>query len=228
MKKGNIMFLLVTAVATLLITAAQASFAYSATSMKNTNNGVNEDIPQKTALFSSTSGKDLDITINTLDTNIITDSTNISVNLLSSEEGHLAKCTYDIIYVWTSDPQQDVPYLDNAQGKYYNRTATVNKEFTIETSLIPNDLQYYPINTEIFGEKNMDEYILYTDDNGSKPRDYIVLVDDAVITSASSTEPTTIDYNFTLRFYNENKDQAYLNGRSFKGYVAVNQDSIEC
>ena len=66
-------------------------------------------------------------------------------------------------------------------------------------------------------EKNIDEFKL---DSGNK----ITLLSDSITTD--KTNGARIEYEITVRFYNLNRDQSHLMGKSFKGTVSL--EKIVC
>lgn len=228
MEKRNAMLLIVMAVATLLVTVAETSFAFSASTQANTGMPNTEEKGKGVASLSTSYDKAVSVTVNQDLESVIMDSANVNVKLLASNEGEISKCTYDIIYVWNSAPHQELEVTDNTlQDKYYIKTATVEKELTISgkaniTSGIENSSEGTIAHS--LKETNINKFPLFNRGD----MDYFILVNDAVISSASISSPTEVNWNFELKFYNVNKDQSHLNGKTFGGYITVDQNSMEC
>ena len=232
MDKRNTVFLIIMAVATLLVTVIQTSFAFSASSQQNGQLPNEEENSNGVASFTTEYDKNVTVTVNGELGSTIVDSSNLNVKLLASVEGQTSKCTYDVIYVWNSEPHQELEVTDNTlQDKYYIKTATVEKELTIsgKANIITDDEESSAGTfAQDLLETNIDKFTLLTRKVGDNDMNFFTLVNDAVIASTSTISPTQVNWNFELKFYNINKDQVHLNGKTFGGYITVDQSSIEC
>ena len=240
MENKSTIFLTVVAVATLLVMVAGATFAFFA-SVKDTNMNATADynMPSKAASFTASADKNISITLNNFEQGAFSngqnlyytaDEANLNVKLLAAEEGKDSVCKYDVIFTWTSEPQDYIEASNDSQSKYYIKTATISgKEFTIEAEATTKNADGEENVIFTAPEKNIDEFELFskTLSNG-KTEDYFVLVDDAMIASSSTTIETEVDWHVIARFYNINKDQAYLSGHNYSGIVTVDYSSINC
>ena len=255
MEKKNTILLAVIAIATLLVAVVGATFAYFASEIKNNGNlNVNVASSGKKASFVSTSSGDVNFTVDAFEmqqsdvgdgstnqsTNPeyakgLTDNATLNITLLASDEGKETTCTYDIIYTWTAgennftsvSEEEDKTYYPS---KYYERSdKTKNegfKEFTIEGDLsvgVGSSPDERPGIYEGIEETNIDEFEPKSGDGDKK---VLILKSGQTITSVSTSDPTYHNYTFTFRFYNLNKDQSSLMGKTFAGTISV--DNVHC
>ncbi len=174
----------------------------------------------------------------------LTGKANLNVTLKASDNGQLTTCTYDIVYTWTGGESNftgsGYESLTEAgtsykyyPSKYYVRTGYKDesgnvqdgtegfKEFTIEGTLTTGTVGTEGTTSDdVFkdgnhGEKNIDTFGIPNDKN------QITLVSKEQITSTSTANETYANYEFTIRFYNINKDQSALMGKTFAGNISV-------
>lgn len=266
MEKRNTLLLTVIAIATLLVAVVGATFAYFATTQNiDANVAVNVQTATKAASFISSASGDLNITVeahemqegdadnehqstNTTLAAGLTDTETLTVKLSAAAEDAESKCTYDIIYTWSSPTytiktpnpayvsEEETPTINpevDSEPRHYFRTSGVDREFTIagtaEGKVGTEEASADNTTTEI-EEINFDEPELkertVTINGESKKVDYFVLVEGATIVSSSTTVPTEITWTFTAKFYNANKNQSALMEKNFAGKISV--DNIKC
>ena len=183
----------------------------------------------------------------------LTSNANINVTLNSPKAGEEVSCSYDLVFTWNNSSQSNYQngsgddgnsYKDlttdstngvgSSDSKYYPSTYYVRtgyknagsnseyeelKELTIEVA----STTYTDASSEAgssgqdMQEKNIDEFKL---DSGNK----ITLLSDSITTD--KTNGARIEYEITVRFYNLNRDQSHLMGKSFKGTVSL--EKIVC
>lgn len=256
MEKRNTILLTVIAMATLIVTIIGASFAYFASTVNTANGNLNVDLnlPNNTASFIATAGDPINITVDsymmqegdatdggntsnntTIAANLTKNSTlNVELTAADQNQKEPSQCTYDIVFEWTSNG--DFSSLKTAADEktnseeiypsnYYVRTqpdskfTTEFKEFTIACMQTVNDgTEERPTTDELFEEKNIDQFKCA---DGSCKK--IKLAEGETL---STTTSASVEYNFTVRFYNLNHDQSTLAGKSFTGNIKV--DNVVC
>lgn len=225
MDKRNALFISVMAIATILVTVMQSSFAFSAATSDQNNNEENSSYEPKSLI--TMSNKEISLTVPT-ENGIVQDSMEVYLELANHNLEDIAKCTYDIIFVWQSSPQKDFSVTStNVQDKYYIRTSTVNNELTLSGFATLEDEQGASTIARI-KETGFDKYPLFTKEYKGKNIDYFIIVDDATIESASLKNPTKVKWHFDVKFYKINTDQNHLNNKTYKGQIIVDEDSVVC
>lgn len=232
---------------TLVFAIGAASYAYFASSVD-----VNKSVPvgattaaQTAAFITDTTGEiNIDVSADLMqqwnadDENTIaelTDTGELKVFLSAAEDKKVSTCTYNIIYEW---------YPESTK---YVRTANVQKEFTITAkvkevlnipTLTVDDPNYklFKMNSPELEEINIDELdwlernetVGVGDDATTKVMRYANIVEGATISSLNKDVPTTVVYEFIVKFYNANKDQSIQRSKNFAGEIRVDSKSINC
>ncbi len=222
----------------------------------NSNVGVNVNTSKSTAAFVATAGKGINITVDSVEMQQndagdgsqqtangtydsgLTDNSTLNVTLLASENDKETTCTYDVIFTW--DDKSKTNFAEEAENaeatgsehpsEYYIRTeggvSTGFKELTIEGDISAGVGESSGDRTgtyEEITETNIDEFKLK---NGDSDKKVLVLKEGQQITSVSTSNPTYHNYTFTVKFYNLNKDQTKLMGKTFAGTISV--DNVHC
>ena len=173
---------------------------------------------------------------------------NININLTASEAGNISECSYDLIYEWDTTSSDFTQVQDNgsdvetAKGKasnksiypskYYIRTQSDTfteefKEFTIAAHQIVSGAETgeeYPSTGDLFNEKNIDEFECVgaaKENAGDCSKLYLKKGE-----TLATTSTATVNYQFTIKFYNLPSDQSTLMGKNFKGHIIV--DNVVC
>ncbi len=232
--------LIIISALTMLVTLIGASFAFFA-SYGKTNDTINLGAQSESGSpsFISMSSDSLDISVdaflmqqaqvdnnNTVDE--LTDEASLSIYLNSPKNNEISTCSYDIIL--EMDENSDL----------YVKTEGADKEFTISgNATITNGKDavkdddsrksQYIIDVKNIPEINIDEldWQEKTIANDKKVR-YAILVDDAKISSLYFNKPTTVEWNFEVKFYNITKMQDELRGQKYSGVIKVDEKSIKC
>ncbi len=254
MEKRNTILLAVIAIVTLFVAAIGATFAYFASEIKNNGTlNVNVATSNNQATFVATTDGDINFTVDAFEmqqadvsnenqsTNEnyakgLRDNATLNVTLLASDNGKETTCTYDIIYTWTGGESNFASGTASETGKsyypsnYYVRSdssmSTGFKEFTIEGDLsvgVVDQEAESPQTLEGINETNIDEFAPKDGDTSKK---VLVLKKGQTITSVSTTNASYHKYDFTVRFYNLNKDQSSLMNKTFAGTISV--DNVHC
>ena len=139
MERKNTLLLTVIAIATLLVAVVGATFAYFATQVNQTENGLNvlANTEAASGIFLAT-GSDLNLTVkgdamqqsqSSESTAVLSNSanTNLVVTYGAASSGNALSCTYDIVFKWTGTDQ----YLYGTSTPPTEGWLPFNKEFTL-------------------------------------------------------------------------------------------------
>lgn len=159
--------------------------------------------------------------------NDLNDSTSLSVYLTSAQDNELNTCTYDIILI------------SNQKVEDYNKTINLPKDFKISSKGEGSqniERDKLKVTTDGFNEKSIDELtwkekeitIMEDGQEIKKLVKYAVLIDDAKISSIYSDNPTIVNWDFNVRFYNIKDNLNNIKDTSYSAIIKVDDDSIKC
>lgn len=246
MDRRHAITLIIISMTAIVIIVTGASYAYfSATFDVSKSSPINVLTPPTFPSFMATSSGSIDIDVeeyfmreyladNETTDNSLIGNANLQIHLTSAKDNVISTCTYDIIFVWNDD------------SDFYESTPGALREFTISaTSMtdaeakkpLPNATgDKFEVTTSSVSETNIDRLNWQTKQvtEGKEPNAvtktirYAVIVDDAKISSAYYRNPTEVNWNFEIKFYNIKMNQDGLKDKKYAGVIKVDQDSIKC
>ncbi len=172
--------------------------------------------------------------------NNLVSTANLNVSLNASDQGKVTECKYDIVWVW-DDSSSDFNGAQTAASskvngqniypsKYYVRTENGSsdkytlgfKEFTISGSeSVSGAKENRPTSGDFLTEKNLDEIACVNGSNGDCKK-LLLKQGETLATDGSAT----VQYQFTVKFYNLPTDQSSLMSKTFKAHIAV--ENVSC